>query len=131
LSDININVQSTPAPQITVQSIPAPQITVQSTPAPQISVLSTPAPIIKMGEVVEVPGNNAITFIYNETPTGARDGSNAIYTTQNLFIPETVCVFCGGIALSPLDYHTEGSNTIHLNESPQAGESVRVNYTKL
>jgi hypothetical protein len=132
LNEVNISVWSTPAPEISVQSTPAPLIAVQSTPAPAISVTSTPAPIIEVGEVVEVPSQNtALTFVYNETPAGVRNNSNATFTTLFHFVPESVQLHVNGLLQKPVqDYQTTGTNTLLLTESPGPTETILISYLK-
>lgn len=75
------------------------------------------------------PGTNAIVF--NETPTGLINGSNATFTTEFDFIPESVQVFLNGVKQKIIgDYNTSGTQTIILVDSPLTGELVTVSYQK-
>ena len=79
--------------------------------------------ISSSGEQVRISG---------EIPSGVINGSNATFTTQFDFVPESVEVFCGGIRLTVLsDFNTSGNRTISLYVSPLSGELIRVNYQKL
>lgn len=72
---------------------------------------------------------SAGTFIIGETPTGAVNGSNAIYVTASSFVPESVQLFVNGVSqTNAVDFITTGTNTITLNVSPVVGDFIRVNY---
>lgn len=71
-------------------------------------------------------------WVIGETPSGAVDGSNATFTTEFNFIPESVELFCGGVRLSVLsDFNTSGNQTITFYVSPKMADLIRVNYQKL
>lgn len=68
-------------------------------------------------------------FIFNETPAGLINGSNATFTSQSNFVPESVVVMVNGINQRRVtDFNTSGNNSIILADSPGVGESVRINY---
>lgn len=68
--------------------------------------------------------------IFNEVPDGLLNGSNAIFTSNNAFIPETLEVFLNGLKLKRIDeYNTTGNFTINLMVSPGADEQILINYT--
>lgn len=70
--------------------------------------------------------------VIGETPAGAVNGSNALFTTAHDFVPESVEVFIETCRLGLLDdYNTSGNRTIMFYESPLTGEKIKVNYTKL
>lgn len=72
-----------------------------------------------------------IDVITGEFPNGAINGSNATFTTDDGFIPESVLVFRNGLAqYNPTHFITSGSNTIILNFSPVVGDILTVNYIK-
>lgn len=69
------------------------------------------------------------SFVIGETPSGLVNGSNATYTTDHAFVPETMQVFINGVSqTSGVDYTTIGTNTIIMNVSPIVGDYIRVNY---
>lgn len=71
----------------------------------------------------------SINLVWDETPNGLINGSNATFTTLGEFIPGKINVFCNGIKLkSPDDYVTVGTQTINLTFSPSTGEKITVNY---
>jgi hypothetical protein len=87
--------------------------------------------IVGMINGVSEGGGDAAEFVFNETPNGLVNGSNASFTTDFDFVPESVQVFAGVARLSLLDdYNTSGVRTITLFQSPLAGENIRVSYIK-
>lgn len=71
-------------------------------------------------------------LVFNETPTGAVNGSNATFTSLNSFLIETLEVFINGVKQTKiLDYTTSGNSTITLYASPGVNESITINYVKL
>ena len=69
------------------------------------------------------------SFVIGETPSGAVNGSNATFTTAQIFVPESVQVFINGVSqTNAVDYTTSGTTTITLNVSPVSGDYIRVNY---
>lgn len=68
-------------------------------------------------------------FVFGETPTGSINGSNATFTSQFNFVPESVVVLVNGLEQRRVtDFNTSGTQTIILADAPQVGESVRINY---
>lgn len=79
--------------------------------------------------VIDV-GGGAI-MVYGEVPTGAINGSNATFTTEFDFVPETVQVILNGMIQKLVqDYNTSGTQTITLNVSPSSGETLTINYQR-
>lgn len=79
--------------------------------------------------VVAVLGSNGVV---GETPTGVINGSNAKFESLYNFDPLSIEVILNGQILSKLeDYNTAGTRTINLFVSPNAGEILRINYTKI
>lgn len=86
------------------------------------------APPIDIDDVIE-----AIKFydVIGETPSGAINGSNAIFTTLNSFDPASVQVFLNGLLQEPgVTYTLSGNNTITFTSSPEIGDVLEVNYIK-
>lgn len=82
---------------------------------------------------VEKPAPGATTGqeIIGEVPSGAVNGSNATFTTQFSFLPESVRVFVNGQRQNiPDDYVTQGQFTITLMFSPAVGETIQVDYRR-
>ena len=70
-------------------------------------------------------------IVVGEIPNGTINGSNATFTTDYDFVPESVLVFRNGLAqYNPTHYTTTGTTTINLNFSPIVGDVLTVNYTK-
>ncbi len=68
-------------------------------------------------------------FRFDETPTGLINGSNATYQSLSDFVPESVAVLVNGVTQRRIDdFNTSGVRTVTLNQSPAAGESVKLNY---
>lgn len=68
---------------------------------------------------------------YDETPTGAINGSNAAFSTAFNFVSESLDVILNGLTLTRIeDFTVTGPNSFQLTASPLAGEILRVNYTK-
>lgn len=81
---------------------------------------------VKVGAVITTASG---TFVIGENPIGVINGSNAIFTTNNSFVPESVQVFVNGInQVNGEDYFTTGNNTINMSISPIVGDRIRINY---
>ena len=78
------------------------------------------------------PGSgSSASFINGEVPSGALDGSNATFTTQYNFIPESVEVYVNGQRQKlGADYTTAGTQTINLTFSPASSEVLTVDYQR-
>jgi hypothetical protein len=77
------------------------------------------------------PSGGAASLVVGETPAGAVNGSNATFTSAYAFIPESVEVMVNGLTQRRVtDFNTSGNQTITLSDSPQAGDSIRINYTR-
>lgn len=74
---------------------------------------------------------NPENVVIDEEPNGFVNGSNATFTSQFPFVPESVEVFINGLSQRRVvDFNTFGLNTITLSESPTPGESIRINYLR-
>jgi hypothetical protein len=107
------------------------QITIKVTNPPRVKVdvNSTTSAIIKVtGKIIPGPSKD---FIENEVPSGLVNGSNATFTSQYNFVPESVEVFINGLKQKPIiHYTTSGTTTIILSDSPQTGDQILINYQK-
>lgn len=88
-----------------------------------------------IGNYVRVQWNGALTStlpsVVGESPTGAINSINAIYTSAFAFIPESIEVYVNGIcATKNIDYTTSGTNTITFTYSPSTGDIIKINYNK-
>lgn len=97
-------------------------------------------PLSVNGEVADPDGNITLpalpgpapNFAYNETPTGALNGSNATFTSLSNFVAGTVEVFLNGLKLKIVEeFNTTGNNTITLAVSPASTETLQITYLKL
>jgi hypothetical protein len=90
--------------------------------------ISTIPQIIKV-QVGAILQTSSGSFVVGETPLGLINGSNAIFSTSQNFVPESIQVFINGISqTNSIDYTTSGTNTINMNVSPIVGDYIRVNY---
>lgn len=97
-----------------------------------VSIVEKQVQIIEAMNALVIYSSGERVRISGEIPSGVINGSNATFTTQFDFVPESVEVFCGGIRLTVLsDFNTSGNRTISLYVSPLSGELIRVNYQKL
>ena len=71
-------------------------------------------------------------FIFNETPSGTIDGSNAVFTLANSPISTKLQVMLNGLVLRPgsgADYTvTDGTITFESGAQPQSGDVLRATY---
>lgn len=84
-----------------------------------------------------LPSSTGNLTIFNEIPTGAIDGSNAVFTTANDFESGSTQVFVkegGNGALLMLDLGIDYSETdtdeITLSWNPSASSVIKMNYIK-
>lgn len=71
------------------------------------------------------------SFVFDETPSGSINGSNATFFTLSNFIPGTPLVFLNGLKQNlNLDFTTTGTNQINMNASPISTDTITVNYIK-
>ncbi len=87
---------------------------------------------VSYGELVSITNNyGAGVSVIGEISNGTIDGSNATFTTDYDFDPDTVQVFYNGLAqYNPTHYTTSGVTTITLNFSPASGDVLTVNYDR-
>jgi hypothetical protein len=73
------------------------------------------------------PGTGA--RIYGETPTGAMNGTNTIFTLVHQYQPGTVTVFRNGLREYPVIGYTEsGPARITMADPPLADDTIAVDY---
>lgn len=69
--------------------------------------------------------------VKNEIPTGAIDGSNAIFTTAFPFVPESIQLFLNGIRQkSGDDFVNTDNQTILFSLSPDLNSFLLIDYTR-
>lgn len=69
--------------------------------------------------------------VFNETPSGAINGSNAIFTTAYAFATGATRVYLNGLRMTLGDDYTEtGTTTISFATAPISGDTLRIDYTK-
>lgn len=72
-------------------------------------------------------------FVYNETPTGAVDGTNRVFTTAVPYRAGTLLVQLNGVFMKQdEDYERIGADTLefHVDQTPQTGDFIVVHYEK-
>lgn len=86
----------------------------------------TPPPYDPSGPVdPQLPGD----LVNGEIPAGAIDGVNNLFTTANDIEPGTLTVTLNGLEQVIIeDYQITGLRTFTMNVSPEAGESIVVDY---
>ncbi len=66
-----------------------------------------------------------------DTLSGAIDGTNAVFTARYAFLPESVNVYVNGL-LKVRDwadgFTVTAPKTVTLNEAPQVGDSLEIEY---
>lgn len=67
-------------------------------------------------------------FVNGETPSGAINGANTIFTTANLPNANTLQVFRNGVYQTPGTSYTATGSTITMATAPQVGDAIRVVY---
>lgn len=97
------------------------------------------------GQVLTVSGGAAVwaaaagnltssNFVFNETPSGTINGSNAAFTLANTPTAGTVRVYVDGVRMNPggSNDYTISTNTITFNTGaiPQTGDIILCDYLK-
>lgn len=110
---------------VTVNIVEAPVVV-------SISVIQNASPItVNVSNMKGDPGT-IDNLVNEEVPTGTINGSNATFTTEFDFEPESVEVYINGIKQRKVtDYNTSGNRTIQLNTSPLTGDILLINYLKI
>ena len=76
--------------------------------------------------IISLQGNSKL--VIDEPVTGVIDGSNAIFTVQNLFSTNKFALYLNGVMQRIAeDYQISGQNII-LTVSPSVGEKITVSY---
>ncbi len=84
---------------------------------------------VRNGVVVYNTGSS--DQVFGEVPSGTMNGSNATFTSEFDFVPETVQLYVNGLLQKKIaDYNTTGVQTIILTSSPSSVENILLNYTK-
>ena len=70
------------------------------------------------------PGEGVQAF--GETPAGAINGTNVVFTTADPFRPDTTAVYLNGLRE---DHYSEtGVNQITFEDPPTPGDKIRIDY---
>jgi hypothetical protein len=73
---------------------------------------------------------SSVNFVEAETPTGAVNGTNTVFTTANNFIAGSIHFYLNGIRLNPTEYSQTGINQITLTSPPITGDILLIDYRK-
>lgn len=107
------------APTVDVDVI-ASTVDVTLMPDPVFSVIVLKGPRGQPGP----PGTG--TRVNGETPTGATNGTNAVYTLADNYQSGTTAVYLNG--LRETHYTETGLDTITFDDPPIAGDTINVDY---
>lgn len=92
---------------------------------------SEPAITVSISAGIGPPGLSGDNTVFGETPNGTVNGSNATFTVDFNFAPDSVEVFVNGILQTLVtDYVLSGLVTIIFGVSPEVGDSIKVRYVK-
>lgn len=119
--------------QTTINAVTVPPSVPNVTAEPQNVAVNVQPNEVSLNVLTGATINNYGTanIVVGEIPNGTINGSNATFTTDYDFTPESVLVFRNGLAqYNPTHYTTSGTTTISLNFSPIVGDVITVNYTR-
>lgn len=72
-----------------------------------------------------------LQIVVKETPSGAVDGTNLVYTTAYPYIPGSLQVYVNGLAQSSFINETDpASGEFELDKAPLTGDNISVYYHK-
>jgi len=109
--------------QFAITAAPTQSAPVTASDGAQVIFVPSPGPQGPRGPA----GNGAQVF--NETPAGAVNGSNRVFTTANTFQTGTTCVYINGVRELLNTHYTEtSSTTVTLSDAPQTGDDVTIDY---
>lgn len=92
-----------------------------------VSQIGVPGPAGQQG-LPGPPGGG--TLIYGETPTGAKNGSNKVFTFAYSYAAGSTAVYRNGLrGFRGFDYNETGSNQITFSDAPLVDDNLIVDYT--
>lgn len=96
-----------------------------------IAITSTGDPA-GLGDVTISSTAAAVSFVYNEVPSGSVDGSNVYFTTAFNFIANSTQLYRNGIRqFLGTDYTESGSDTVVFTQAPLTGDILIIDYSKV
>lgn len=102
---------------------------VRAVPINPVPVTTSPYAVI----LVPVPGGQGEqgppgegVQIFGEALTGAKNGTNTVFTTADNFRAGSTAVYLNG--LREFHYTEAGANQITLEDPPLSGDSLRIDY---
>jgi hypothetical protein len=108
-----------------VKAAPVQPVTV--TPgAPEVILVPVPG---GKGDKGDTGASGDGAQVFGETPTGAMDGTNLVFTVANPFKPGTTAVYLNGLREFSGDAYTETTSTsITFSDPPFSGDTIRIDY---
>jgi hypothetical protein len=98
--------------------------------APLTEVELTPDPVVIFAATrgsegpAGPPGDGVV--VVGEVATGAKNGSNTVFTTADPYRAASVAVYLNG--LRELHFTETGANQITLQDPPLSGDDLRIDY---
>lgn len=79
---------------------------------------------------VPVGGGGGAMVVWNETPLGAINNTNQVFTTANSFRSSSLALYLNGLRQrAPGDYMVTSANSFQMVNAPLTGDSLSVDYT--
>jgi len=101
----------------------SPSVSVVSSSGAQVILVPVPGAQGPAG-----PAGNG-TQVFNETPTGTVDGSNAVFTTAHAFQPGSTAVYINGLRERLGVGYTETTSTsLTFSQPPTSGDELIIDY---
>src|ERR1700747_3545404 len=98
-----------------------PTVTVKNSSGAQVILVPAPGPMGPVG-----PAGTG-TQVFGETPAGAVDGVNTVFTTAHTFQAASTAVYLNGLREFLGDAYIETSgDTVTFSDPPHTGDSVRI-----
>lgn len=119
---IVIDIEVTSPAQVELE-LAAPIVDVTPDPdGAQVVVVATPGPVGPRGEAGEG------TRVVNETPSGAKDGTNTVFALANTPRIGSTTLYCNGLRESIGDGYIESGSNIIFSTPPLASDVLIVDY---
>jgi hypothetical protein len=107
-------------PDLAEVEVETPDVEITPSGGATVLLVATPGPPGPSGP----PGDGSP--VYGETPTGATDGVNAVFTTSQAYRTATTAVYLNG--LRETHYTESSATTITFSEPPLSGDTIRIDY---
>lgn len=110
-------------PDLAEVEVETPDVEITPSGGATVLLVATPGPPGIQGQTGPA-GDGAQVF--GESPTGAINGTNTVFTTANAYRSGSTAVYLNG--LREFFYTETGANQITLQDAPHAGDMLRVDY---